>query len=209
MATPRKATAKKATRKPGRQPQDRKPPAQRQAPAAQFTVPDNAQRTAEAWRSGETLHDVQVPSGKWAQARRVALPTFVQRGMIPNSLMPMISKAINSGELDVQEAAKDLDADMLQDIMSLYDVITVECVVQPKVKALPEKLEDRLDPEQRSPDFLYVDEIDFEDKVFLFQWAVGGTSDVEAFRQEQDGAMGVVRPVATVVSPPLNDAGDQ
>lgn len=35
----------------------------------------------------------------------------------------------------------------------------------------------------RDPDVLYADEVDLEDKVFVFQWAVGGVADVESFRE--------------------------
>lgn len=40
------------------------------------------------------------------------------------------------------------------------------------------------DPEDRDPDFLYCAEIDFMDKMYIFQYAVGGTRDLERFRQE-------------------------
>lgn len=35
----------------------------------------------------------------------------------------------------------------------------------------------------RDDGVLYADEVDLDDKMFLFQWAVGGTSDVESFRE--------------------------
>jgi hypothetical protein len=39
-------------------------------------------------------------------------------------------------------------------------------------------------PEDRDPDFLYAAEIDYMDKVFIFQYAVGGSADLERFRQQ-------------------------
>lgn len=37
---------------------------------------------------------------------------------------------------------------------------------------------------EREPNVLYVDMVTMEDKLFVFQWALGGTSDLEQFRQE-------------------------
>ena len=39
--------------------------------------------------------------------------------------------------------------------------------------------------DERDPDQLYADEVDMEDKNFVFQFAVGGTADVKRFRGEQ------------------------
>jgi len=43
---------------------------------------------------------------------------------------------------------------------------------------------ERIPFDDRSPEFLYCSEVDFEDKMFIFQYAVGGTRDLERFRQE-------------------------
>lgn len=37
---------------------------------------------------------------------------------------------------------------------------------------------------ERDPNVLYVDQVSMEDKVFVFQWALGGTSNLEQFRKE-------------------------
>lgn len=37
---------------------------------------------------------------------------------------------------------------------------------------------------EREPNVLYVDQVSMEDKVFVFQWALGGTSNLEQFREE-------------------------
>lgn len=54
------------------------------------------------------------------------------------------------------------------------------------LETIPEEERD-LD-EQGNPldvDWIYADQIDLEDKFFLFSWAQGGTSDIEKFRAEQ------------------------
>lgn len=44
-------------------------------------------------------------------------------------------------------------------------------------------------PEGRDPDFLYAAEIGFEDKVFIFQYSLGGSADLERFRAEFEQSM--------------------
>jgi hypothetical protein len=46
----------------------------------------------------------------------------------------------------------------------------------------------------RDPSLLYVDEVDLEDKMFILQYALGGTRSLERFRREfADG----VRPLSS------------
>lgn len=44
----------------------------------------------------------------------------------------------------------------------------------------------------RDPEVLYADQVDWNDKVFIFQWCLGGTRDLEKFRSELDASMGTV-----------------
>jgi hypothetical protein len=48
---------------------------------------------------------------------------------------------------------------------------------------------DRIPEDQREPMFLYCSEIDFNDKVFIFQYAVGGSPDLVRFREEYSELM--------------------
>ncbi len=68
----------------------------------------------------------------------------------------------------------------------MYDAVLLHVVIEPHVLPVPPP------EEARDPDGLYVDDVDLEDKVFLFNWAVGGTADVEAFRKEQADNLAVV-----------------
>lgn len=164
--------------------------------------------SAQDWKSSNA-HEVEVPSGNVALVRRKGMQAFLKKGMIPNSLMPIVQKAIKSGDFDMKEGLENLDEKMLQDIMDMYDTVVVECVVQPKVTAVPTDDEGNALPyDQREEGLLYVDEVDFEDKVFLFQWVVGGTKDLEQFRQQQSAAVDNVLASKGVVAPPLNNPGN-
>jgi len=52
-------------------------------------------------------------------------------------------------------------------------------------------------PEDRDPDFLYTAEIDFTDKMFIFQFALGGSADLERFREGLQQSMEGVDAVAS------------
>ena len=59
----------------------------------------------------------------------------------------------------------------------------VQCSVEPKVHPAPE------DEADRDDDLLYPDDIEDMDKMFVFQWVSGGTTDLETFRQRYSSNM--------------------
>jgi hypothetical protein len=128
--------------------------------------------------------EVQLPSGNTCLAIRPGMDTFLSIGIIPNSLMSVISKSIDQAQkgeaVDENKLLEDMmgDPQKLQDIMQLVDAITLFIVKDPQVQKAPAPGEPRV------PDTLYVDMVDFEDKMFLFQWAVGGIESLETFRQQ-------------------------
>lgn len=163
--------------------------------------------SASQWKK-TTGHEVEVPSGNTALVRRQGMQTFLKKGVIPNSLMPLVQKAINDGEFDTKEMLESLDLDKLEELIQLYDVIVIECVIEPQVSAIPrDDAGNGIPLAERDQDKLYVDEVDFEDKQFIFQWVVGGTADVEQFRQQQSAAMDALSASNQVVAPAVNDSG--
>jgi hypothetical protein len=144
------------------------------------------------WKQQAQGKPLEVPSGKTALVRNPGMEVFLRRGLIPNSLMPIVRKAMSGKEPELN--LEDITEDQLQDMVSLFDAITVYCVVEPKVLPVP------ADNEERREDVLYVDEVDFEDKQFIFQWVVGGTRDVEKFRAEQKVSLESLRGGAAMES---------
>lgn len=144
------------------------------------------------WKKSVEGQPLDVPSGNTALVRNVGMQVFLKRGLVPNSLMPYVRQAMTGKEVELK--AEDISESQLEDMIALFDAVVCYCVVQPKV--LPVPAED----EERDPASLYVDEVDFDDKQFIFQWVVGGTRDVEQFRKEQAASMGSVRGGATVAS---------
>jgi hypothetical protein len=127
--------------------------------------------------------NLPLPSGLVVKAKRVELQTFILQGAVPNPLMEIVSEALDKGKkADIAQMVgvdeNNIDLGMVRDMYEMVNGIVVASILQPKVLPVPESDEDRDD------DLLYVDEVDDEDKMFIFQWATGGTSDVETFRQE-------------------------
>lgn len=145
--------------------------------------------TASAWRKQTTEGTpLVVPSGNTCLVRPSSgLDMFVRNGSIPNSLMPIVQEAISKGKPpSAQELTLENNPDLLESILELTDTACVFMVMDPVVKPVPTDDKGEVIPfsQREKGDFLYVDEILFEDKMFIFNWAVGGTTDLETFRKE-------------------------
>lgn len=180
---------------PRKQPQDRKKaastvqkrvraeaakrPAQRAA--AQMRAdqqPDKPVSTAAQWKKSAEGYELEVPSGNVALVRRPGMLAFLQAGILPNSLTKIVKEKMGSKGDDVEIDREALGELTFEEMIEAYDAVTLYCVVQPELHPVPEG--------ERDPSLLYVDEVDMDDKMFIFQWAVGGTRDLESFRQQKD-----------------------
>lgn len=162
---------------------------------------------ASAWKKDSQGVPLEVPSGHTALVRPVGMQVFMQRGMIPNVLMPIVQEGIKGKQVDPTEIMEGVDMDAINDMMKLMDDVVVFTVVDPKVWPVPKWTEKEAEEElchptdvgqakpteDRDPDRLYVDEVEDDDKQFIFQFVVGGTRDVESFRKEQADALANVR----------------
>jgi hypothetical protein len=151
--------------------------------------------SAQQWKKGAKSQgaEVKLPSGNTALLRRVDPQDLIASGSLPNALMPIVQKAMERAKgkprTDEEEAKEDeqLQQELAQDpaalaqMMQLFDTVTLACVVEPTVQPTP------ANGAERDPELLYVDEVDFEDKMFITQYAMEGTADVEQFRGELEG----------------------
>lgn len=165
----------------------------------------NRVTAASEWKSKSKPEEVEVPSGNIALCRRASTDIFLRKGVMPNSLMPIVEEALKKGEtgdIKPEDVIKDIKADDLEDLMLMYDHVIYHIVIQPKLSLPPEKNEEGEEVSPRDPEKLYTDDVDFEDKVFLFNWAVGGTADVESFREGQEENVEPVHSGEDVVDSP-------
>lgn len=166
---------------------------------------------AQNWKKKDdaVLHDLLLPSGNTCLVRRPGVQAFITGGMVPNSLLSMLTPVFEEAEKAGKEG-RELDTKLedstraellndptrLTDVLTLVDSVTLYCVVKPTVLEVPVWTnEDDVEPEligkpalaKKDPEKLYVDEVDLEDKMFIFQYAVGGTKDLEPFREATSG----------------------
>jgi hypothetical protein len=142
--------------------------------------------TAAEWNKDfDPLLD--LPSGKTVKVRpATSFRLFLQAGIIPNALMAVVKGSLDKGvEPDLEEFST--DPAKIEQMMIMVDNIVVFIVEEPEIHKLPP------DKEKRDPALLYVDKVEDMDKMFLFQWATGGTRDLAQFRRESDASLAPLR----------------
>jgi hypothetical protein len=132
---------------------------------------------------------------------------------MPDAMGKMVADMIAAGKgmkkEDVAEIGKDPEA--VLGMLEAMDKVLCTVVISPKVRYHKGVKTDKLDadghpiyrdPEEgetavdipldeRTDDF-YSDDVDFEDKSFIFNFAVGGTRDLARFRRQAGVLMGNV-----------------
>ena len=131
----------------------------------------------------------ELPSGMVVRLRNPGgLAVFLSSGTIPNSLMSVVTKALknNQAGVDVEnnpevaaelESIIDEDPQALAQMSIMMDSIAVKCMIEPLCHPVP------ADGEERSEDLLYADEVELQDKQFMFRWISSGVKDLEPFRK--------------------------
>lgn len=184
----------------------RKRPADRQAKRPKGVT------SAADWKSksGGKGVDLELPSGNVAKVKPIQITKLVEMDVFPDSLEQIIASKTTTADGREAVAAKKPDAEEakaalanpkdLAKLMTSVDRITAMAVLEPKVllaienvaeEGEPDKWEDIPDDE-RDEDALYTDEVDLEDKMFIFQFCVGGTSDLDRFRAEFGASLGAM-----------------
>lgn len=161
---------------------------------------------AANWKRKSTATKIELPSGEVALCNRIGMKSFLEKGTIPDHLTPIVQKVIREKSFLPPEEAKDLanNTMIILETQEMLDRALCLTVVEPKVKMPPGcavcgKYQDFNDKdvhnrkgdnfdheyvqEDRDDEQLYADEVDLEDKLFLFNWSVGGGTDLESFRK--------------------------
>lgn len=137
----------------------------------------------------------ELPSGLVMRLRNPGgVSAFLANGTIPNSLMQVVQEHIDKGQgvqpEEIAKAGQAMDPKMMEEMIEALNSIIIQCAVEPTVLPKPESEDDR------DEDQLYADEIPDDDKMFVFQWVSGGTSDLEQFRRQHGQAMDDLAAVA-------------
>lgn len=166
-------------------------------------------------RTNDGLHDVDLPSGHTVQARRPGVQGLIAAGLLDNfdeltaivqveHIEPQTPKGRSASATpkvtpdQAQSAAEVLlkDKEKLATAFHLMDRLAAFVIVQPPVwvdyqgKDEPDGEWEARQAKAAEDGAYAVREIDIEDKTFLLNWAVGGSSDLAAFRQGTNELMG-------------------
>lgn len=173
------------------------------------TKKKKAVSSAKSWKKARPRgEELELPSGNVALVKRPGLEELLIQDMIPDSLTPLAEEAVAKGKAGKASALKvPTGEELLQDKQKISDIfltmdrVAALVVMEPKVvhhrrpvDPSAEKIEwedipddELVDEEVR--DFLYTNEVDFGDKMFIFSFVVGGTRDLERFRKETGSAL--------------------
>lgn len=158
---------------------------------------------------------LKVPSGNVALVRKCSLDEFLTSGLIPNPLIGVLEELFDIPDNHRAEEAEGKMGDLttLRATSQLVDRVVIRFVVEPKVEPIPKckncareeydgihhEVPDRgaknkvirkphayKDP-GRDEDKLYVDQVEWDDKFAVYDFALSEASATESFRKEQGG----------------------
>lgn len=169
-------------------------------PPAQVMPAPVAASGVDAFKKKMAGELVALPSGLAARMVRPGMHEFLKAGFLPDMLRPTVDKAIRRGQglkpvEEKQLLEKAQTAEAIEEIARTYDLVTVRVWLEPRVLHHEREVLHQnnastweiIPAEERDDSMLYTDEIDFTDKAFTFNYAVGGTRDLQRFRQELAG----------------------
>lgn len=145
-------------------------------------------------------HDLDLPSGATCLVIRPGPTGLIKAGLLDS--LDSLTSLVQIEHIDTKDpkkmaaAAKGMmqDPKRLQEGMDLIDKVVCFVVQQPAVRMPPteeeikERAEKGLPP--RDPKWFYIDDVDDEDKTFIFHYVMGGSKDLERFRQEREQLLG-------------------
>jgi len=168
------------------------------------------------------LVDLELPSGELCQVKRPGVQGLIKAGVLHSldSLTSIVSSEtipLAEGKpipKDKTVEAIAADPEKFSKMMEQTDKIVCFVVTQPKVHSnlrpkrelvdedadLWEDVKDKDDQpvfeeipeEERDPELVYVDYIDAIDKMFIMNFAVGGSADLTDFREKTASSLGGV-----------------
>jgi len=199
--------------------------AAKKATAAKKAAPKKATKAAGGYTLGQSvetdsdLFDLELPSGATCQAQRPGVQGLIGAGILDSfdSLTSLVNtehiqkhtaqgmaQAARISREQAEKAAAGLMADpqKMAAGFQMVDRLTAYVVTQPLVwvdyQMTDESDADWAKREANESDRIPVRRIALEDKMFLMTWAVGGSADLERFREEFAHALGGMAAIENV-----------
>lgn len=191
---------------------------------------DKKPTSAKEWKGKVQVEgsDLELPSGNVARIKQMSPQAFMSSGVIPDPLTQVIRKAINSKKgmkpSDLKEVSD--DPKKMASALEMFDRVLSHVAVLPEVEMPPpctecgeyftvdERHSDRKRDDfhkytegERDPEVLYADQVDMEDKMFIFNWCMGGTGDLTSFREQLESGVESVSNGEDIQVPAKRTAG--
>lgn len=145
--------------------------------------------------------ELVLPSSETCLVIRPGVQGLIKAGILDNldTLTGLVqTELIDSKDPRIKQQAVNALASRPGDLlkaMSLVDRVVCHVVKAPEVEMPPES------DSERDPETLYADDVDLDDKMFIFQFVVGGTRDIEQFRKQSEELLGGIPTVQNVSLP--------
>lgn len=131
------------------------------------------------WRKPRTEGEVvTLPSGNVARLRPVALDQLIISGKLPDLLTPIAAKSLWT-ETDTSTIADQVET--AKGFAELVNLVVPLAMMEPRIVADPQ-----------ADDEIAMDDIEFSDKIAIFQLATGGSTVLRAFRERQEANVDAV-----------------
>lgn len=166
------------------------------------------------WKRGVGATRLELPSGKVCLAKRVGMQTFLKTEAVPEKLEAFIRDLTDRARIDQLGPELLQDGRLVWQIEQTMDRSLVLTMCSPPVQLPPgcahegcgrylnfsdpvhnrsfDGFQHDYAPPERDDDVLYTDEIDVRDKLFLFNWTMGGTANIESFHRRWAEATAIV-----------------
>lgn len=159
-------------------------------------------------KTGPAVELITLPSGQTCKAKRPGLEGLMLSGqllqldtltsVVDRQHVRRVKGGHGADHDEINAASLMKDPESLKRILRLADSLLPQVVVEPQVvlhwTTDAAGVETNLPLEGRDPNLVYTDYVSYEDKMFLLQYAVGGSRDVDRFREESQAALGGVAP---------------
>lgn len=162
--------------------------------------------SAAGWKGKKALATtLELPSGNVCKVRRVSIAKLLSEEVFPDELSALIQDTVSdkSGKKSIAKESASASVKDMGKFMDAIDKVAVLVIAEPKVVRPVDENGKELDDDDRDPEKLYTDDVDLEDKIFVFQYAVGGGSDLNTFRSELAAGVGSVPDVQAVEGSPV------
>lgn len=157
--------------------------------------PGDEKYAPTAWGGNEGgPQDLTLPSGQLVLARKPGVQQLIVEGVLHK--MDNLTSLVDSKHIKKNKKGPDAlnaqsllgDPEALAGVLHTVDRVMCSVVIRPTVRMAPN------DITSRQPGVIYSDTVGIEDKMFLFNWALGGSADIERFRRESAEIVGSLVP---------------